>query len=247
MLRPTTSTASLSTPSPPGPGPAARADLLDRRRGRAASDGVRFPVCIIDDFLGSDACARLHAFAVDNEAAFAPSRVHTREQRQVIQTGLRDSFTFSGSFGPQMAPFHARLDESYDRIAARLGTGLFERNPTELHMVAHRDGQYLGRHIDTQTSPTPSAPVNNRVMTLIYYFNREPRAFTGGDLVIYPMIGDAHEVIAPRADRLVAIPSFAPHEILPVEVPGNRFADARVALVSWLVRPPAAASPAGAA
>ncbi|MCM0000989.1 MAG: 2OG-Fe(II) oxygenase [Erythrobacter sp.] len=198
---------------------------------------MHFPVCIIDDFLGSEACSRLLAFAVGRQAEFAPSRVHTTEKHQIIETQLRDSLSYPGPFGTLMAPFHAGLDASYDRIAAAIGAGAFERVPTELHMVAHRHGQYLGRHIDTGTSTTGSMLAQNRVVTLIYYFHDHPRAFGGGDLVVYPMTGDDPQVIEARSDRLVALPSFAPHEILPVDLPDGRFADSRFALVSWLVRP----------
>jgi len=204
---------------------------------------VHFPACIIDNFLGPEACARLHAFAMDRQAEFVPSRVHTSAKHQVIDTQLRDSLSYAGSFGTLMAPFHASLEASYDRIAAELGAGAFERVPTELHMAAHGDGQYLGRHIDIGNSMTGSTVAQRRVVTLIYYFHARPGAFGGGELAVYPMVGDIPRTIEPRADRLVAIPSFAPHEILPVTVPGGRFADSRFALVSWLVRPQASTSP----
>lgn len=204
---------------------------------------MRFPVCIFDDFLGPEACARLHAFAVDKQAEFVPSRVHTSAKYQVIETQLRDSLSFAGSFGAEMAPFHAGLAASYERIAAALGTGAFERVPTELHMAAHGDGQYLGRHIDIGPSTTGSVVAQQRVVTLIYYFHARPGAFGGGELAVYPMVGEVPQVIEARADRLVALPSFAPHEVLPVTVPGGGFADSRFALVSWLVRPQAPTSP----
>lgn len=208
---------------------------------------MHFPACIIDNFLGSEACSQLLAFAVDRQAEFAPSRVHTNEKRDVIETQLRDSLSYAGPFGIEMAPFHAALDASYDRIAAAIGAGPFERVPTELHMVAHGHGQYLGRHIDTGTSTTRSMLAQNRVVTLIYYFHDHPRVFSGGDLAVYPITGDDRQLIEPRADRLVALPSFAPHEILPVELPGSRFVDSRFALVSWLVRLQAPMSPGGTA
>lgn len=197
---------------------------------------VRFPVCIIDDFLGADACVRLHAFAVENQARFAPSKVHSDGQRHVVKQELRDSLSYSGTFGAEMTPFHVALEASYDRIAAEVGTNAFDRTPTELHMVAHLHGQYLGRHIDTAISTTEGMLAHERLVTVIYYFHARPGAFSGGELVVYPMMGEGRQIIEPRPDRLVAIPSFAPHEIIAVDVPDKRFADSRFALVSWLAR-----------
>lgn len=203
---------------------------------------VLFPVCIIDDFLGAAASAALVDFARENEASFAAARVHTSDKRNTIDKGFRDSVSFTGDFGPVIAPFLAALDAAYDRIAAEAGTSLFERQPSELHMAAHRHGQHLPRHIDTLTGRTPALVRDQRMVSLVYYCHRTPRVFSGGNLVMYPMVGDARQVIEPRHDRLVAFPSFAPHEIERVEVPGDRFADARFALVSWLRRPSAEAA-----
>ena len=197
-----------------------------------------FPVCIIDDFLGAEASARLVDFALANEARFAAARVHTSDKRNTIDQGFRDSVTFTGDFGPVIAPFHAALDAAFDRIAAEIGTNQFVRQPSELHMAAHRHGQHLPRHIDTLTGRAEPLVKDQRAASLVYYCHRTPRAFSGGNLVMYAMVGDGRRVIEPRHDRLVAFPSFAPHEIERVEVPGNRFADARFALVAWLRRPP---------
>jgi Rps23 Pro-64 3,4-dihydroxylase Tpa1-like proline 4-hydroxylase len=198
---------------------------------------VLFPVCIIDDFLGPEASAGLVDFAIGNEARFAAARVHTSDTRNTIDAGFRDSMSFTGDFGPVIAPFRAALDASYDRIAADVGTNHFEREPTELHMAAHRDGQFLPRHIDMLTGK--ALVKDQRAVSLVYYCNRTPRAFSGGDLVMYAMMGGGRQVIEPQHDRLVAFPSFAPHEIERVEVLGNRFADARFALVAWMRRPAA--------
>lgn len=196
-----------------------------------------FPVCIIDDFLGPQASAGLVDFALANEARFAPARVHTNDARNTLDTGFRDNVSFTGDFGPVIAPFLAALDASYDRIAAEVGTNQFERRPTELHMAAHRDGQQLPRHIDTLTGRAEALVKDQRAVSLVYYCHCTPRAFSGGNLVMYAMTGGGRQVIEPRHDRLVAFPSFAPHEIERVEVPGNRFADARFALVAWMRRP----------
>ena len=74
------------------------------------------------------------------------------------------------------------------------------------------------------------------MVSAVYYFHRQPRGFSGGQLAIYPIDAGDAATIEPMHDRLVVFPSFAPHEVLPVTVPGNAFADARFSINCWLRR-----------
>ncbi len=159
-----------------------------------------FPVCIIDDFLGSEAAGTLLAFAQEQQAHFAPSTISSNGVRDVLDTDFRASLSFAGDFGTVLAPFHARLHERLDEIAQATQTRRFDPEPRSLAMVAHCHGHRFRR------------------------------------LVIHALAGDERQVIAPQHDRLVVFPSIAPHEITPVDLPGNAFADARFTIVSWLHR-----------
>lgn len=69
------------------------------------------------------------------------------------------------------------------------------------------------------------------------YFHREPRAFKGGELVLYEY-GTAHDhveasasvIVAPRGNTIVFFPSAAPHEVRPVACPSPRFEAGRFAI-----------------
>ena len=195
-----------------------------------------FPVCIIDDFLGSEAAGTLLAFAQEQQAHFAPSTISSNGVRDVLDTDFRASLSFAGDFGTVLAPFHARLHERLDEIAQATQTRRFDPEPRSLAMVAHCHGHRFRRHIDTAVGESRALPERDRELSLVYYLHARPRAFTGGDLVIHALAGDERQVIAPQHDRLVVFPSIAPHEITPVDLPGNAFADARFTIVSWLHR-----------
>lgn len=195
-----------------------------------------FPVCIIDGFLGEEASARLLAFAHGRQAEFAPSTVYSDGTRDVIDPDFRASLSFTGDFGEALADFRARLAESLAHIAAETQTRRFDPVPHDLSIVAHGHGHRFRRHIDTGTGESRALMTGDRVLSLVYYLHTAPRAFTGGDLVIHALAGTERQRITPRHDRLVAFPSIAPHEIEPVDLPGNAFAEGRFALVSWLHR-----------
>jgi 2OG-Fe(II) oxygenase superfamily len=93
----------------------------------------------------------------------------------------------------------------------------FEIYDAEHSIVAHRDGDYYGTHIDTRTQAESAQP-SIRVISCVYYLYWTPRKFSGGELLIH-RLGAAPEkgsssAIEPVHDRLVAFPSFLPHEVL---------------------------------
>jgi Rps23 Pro-64 3,4-dihydroxylase Tpa1-like proline 4-hydroxylase len=109
----------------------------------------------------------------------------------------------------------------------------------ELELVAHGDGAFYRRHIDTQTATERS---HIRVLSGVYYFHRQPKRFTGGALRLYA-IGDPQRFtdIEPTHNTLVVFPAWAPHEVQPVRCPSGQFMDSRFAINCWLhARPPGA-------
>lgn len=83
-----------------------------------------------------------------------------------------------------------------------------------------------------------------RVLTYVYYFHREPKSFTGGELVIYDsksengylVAAKSHKVIQPTNNTIIFFPSQCMHEVLPVSCPSEYFADSRFTINGWLRR-----------
>ena len=74
-------------------------------------------------------------------------------------------------------------------------------------------------------------------MTMVYYFYRKPKAFTGGQLRLYGLGAHATNCISeiePRFDRAVFFPSWFPHEVLPVHCNSGAFSDGRFAISCWV-------------
>ena len=129
------------------------------------------------------------------------------------------------------------------RFAIELGLPLFEISMVELQIVAYGDGSFQKSHIDRVVGPAASVPTNRR-LTAVYYFNRLPKAFSGGELRIYPLMrrpGHRFIDVEPVRNRLVVFPSWARHEVRPVRVPSGRFEDSRFAVNCWIHDRPAQA------
>lgn len=187
---------------------------------------------VLENFLGAELNSRLLRYALENEAGFVASRVgdgdgKVNESRR-ISTILHDL----GSIHPTL---EQRVLGELPALLQRLGLGAFTPGDVELQLVAHNDGAFFLRHIDTFAGKARS-PESDRMLSLVYYFHREPRAFEGGTLRLYPVNGDTPIDISPQQDMAVVFPSWIPHEVLTVTCPSRNFADSRFAVNCWVLR-----------
>src|SRR5690606_6893562 len=131
-------------------------------------------------------------------------------------------------------------------ITAALKLSPFDPTVYEMELVAHNDGAFFARHIDTFTGAN-GLPPTQRMISAVYYFFETPRRFSGGELRLYPVLGGVANWadIEPVCDTLVCFPSFAPHEVLPIACPSGQFAHSRFAINTWICRdnPAAARAP----
>ena len=224
-----------------------RCEISDKARMTAAEPAshppaarsVMPPFRVLHDFLAPAAAARLLDHARERRAAFVPTAVRAGGERRVdpshrVSLGLRDL----GETGPLL---ERRLREAANEVTAAIGMTPFATSHVELHLVAHGDGAFYGRHIDTRMA---SEAKNIRMLSGVYYVHREPKAFTGGALRLHALGAPPRFVdIEPVHNALAVFPAWVPHEVLPVAVPSGDFMDARFAVSCWLyARKPGAAA-----
>ena len=121
-------------------------------------------------------------------------------------------------------------------FVAKLRTAPVDAPKLETQLVAHNDGAFYSRHIDTQMIGRHD---HIRVLSGVYYFHAKPKAFTGGALRLYSIgngEGRTFVDIEPEHNSLVVFPSWAPHEVMPVSCPSKRFVDSRFAINCWIHR-----------
>ena len=201
---------------------------------------IMTPHLVQRDFLSGGEHAALLAWALGNEARFAPAGVGGVGVNGAVRrsVSLRD-------LGPLAAVLKARLKDRAAGFVETLQTTPFAVSHVELELVAHNDGAFYSRHLDTSTGDV--AGHGQRVLSGVYYFHREPRGFSGGCLRLHAIRAldtdvrgddgslDAGSVdVAPDQNTLVVFPSWAPHEVMPVSCPSGAFADSRFAVNCWL-------------
>jgi len=188
-------------------------------------------------FLEEAECEALLAWAIAREGDFEESTL--KELR--VTSSYRQSRTLA-EIGPWKELFRQRLAPLVPGLLAALGIPAFEPAKFELQMAAHNDGGFYKRHLDIWRGPGSEPTV--RVLSLVYYFFTTPPAFTGGALRMYSFVPGSSESIdiQPTRNTLVAFPSWAPHEVLPIACETGRFADSRFAINCWVRRAKPAAA-----
>ena len=202
------------------------------------------PFHVFRDFLPEPERAELLDFALASEESFVPTTV-LRDAEAVVDPDSRISSKLAdlGRLGPGL---REALRRAAPDIFARTGVRPFDIARIETELVAHNDGAHFARHYDTlvgrnRQRDSSGAPAD-RVVSGVYYFFREPKRFTGGELRLHAFLPAAGSSrldcvdIAPTQNSLVVFPSFAPHEVTKVSCPSRRFEDSRFALNCWFYR-----------
>jgi Rps23 Pro-64 3,4-dihydroxylase Tpa1-like proline 4-hydroxylase len=113
----------------------------------------------------------------------------------------------------------------------------FEIAEVEMQMTAHNDGCFYKIHNDSGDTLTAT-----RILTYVYYFYQEPKAFSGGELRLYntELEGTRQTALSefkdiePQNNSIVFFDSRCMHEVRPIQCPSQRFGDSRFTLNGWL-------------
>ena len=191
---------------------------------------------IIDDFLTRDDHAALLAHALSSETDFAPTVVWYGAER-VVARDSRLSWKCQTGLGEAEHRIAQALIAAMPQAATAIGMHAFALEKAEIELIAHRNGSFFNQHIDTLTEGERDHVESDRMISMVYYLHGQPLRFSGGELVLYPLVSGEAKVIEPRDNRLVAFASFTRHEVKPVTVAqGDCFQDARFAVNCWLHR-----------
>ena len=197
--------------------------------------GEEFPFVSIGNFLGG-ARSKLLEEVLARAGEFKPATVQGEGSGQpVVDERMRRAATLD-EVGFVEKEFVEKLKGALTPALARLGLQGFPVGRIELQVTASGDGDYYRMHRDADSEST-------RELTFVYFFHREPRRFSGGELRLYDDLrvrgkadADASQLLSPRQDTLVIFPSRSPHELLPVRVPSKEFGDGRFTVNGWIHR-----------
>jgi hypothetical protein len=192
------------------------------------------PVMIVDDFIGRTAAEHLFQYAITHESGFLASKV-ALGQLSVVDESHRVSRVNCNIY-PLMSLIEPAIRRAVEEAIPKLGLVNVEPYFLEPQLTWCGDGAFFKMHTDTLSR---DGFTNQRVMTIVYYFHKEPKAFTGGELLLYGLGAEAtsspQHQIEPRFDRAVFFPSWFPHEVSTVRC-RDEFADGRFSISCWVRR-----------
>jgi len=192
------------------------------------------PHFLYRDFLDEADRRALLDWVVANETAFGESRLGYGDQDR-SRRGSR-SLPLRSAMGPWKGRIRERVAAEMPGLFAKAGLKPFEVSRYELEIVAYQDGDHFRIHRDTVRSGEAGG---GRMLTGVYYFHREPKAFTGGALRLFRFgatgstAGDFVD-IAPEQNAFLVFPSWALHEVREVHRQQSDFGGGRFAVNVWL-------------
>ena len=196
----------------------------------AAPRTIRHPVVIVDGLLGDAEWSPLLARVLASEAQFQPSATHD------ARADYRHSLVLNPP--PDLVePVVRRVRSLTPDVLPELRVQPITVGVVEAQVTASIDGSFFGVHTDADRQKVPK-----RYLTYVYYFNRQPKAFSGGELRVYDDVlrngklarGETFQLIEPLHNRLVLFWARTMHEVMPVRVPSGAFGDARFTVNGWV-------------
>lgn len=186
----------------------------------------------IDNFLTATELNKLLKFVAEKQADFTTTTTSTGAADYRKSWVLHQFPEFSDLM-------IERVRKVVPEILSKFSIPNFEISQVEAQLTAHNDGNYYKIHNDNGSAETAT-----RTLTYVYYFYREPKPFTGGELVIYDskihnnyyVKADSYKTVDPRNNSVVFFLSRYMHEVLPVYCPSREFADSRFTINGWVRR-----------
>ncbi|MBI4780457.1 MAG: 2OG-Fe(II) oxygenase [Oscillatoriophycideae cyanobacterium NC_groundwater_1537_Pr4_S-0.65um_50_18] len=219
-MQPTQTQQPIQSYQIPSPLDGARSNIL-------ASQVLQF-----DDFLSLAEHRQLLSYVQKQEAAFVNTSTSTGDLSHRRSLVLYEFPEFS-------TLIHTRIQSLLAEVLAKFGLADLPISHIESQLTAHNDGHYYRVHNDNGSPDTAS-----RELTYVYYFNREPKRFSGGELRIYDsriennffVRAESYKTIEPRNNSIVFFLSRYMHEVLPIRCPSGKFAASRFTINGWVRR-----------
>ena len=194
---------------------------------------IRHAVAQLDAFLGPDELGWLRETVFAAQPKFQPSWTtdDNKDYRQSMVLNAPDEVA---------RLIVGKIRAAMPEVMTNLRLPPFPVGRIECQVTASTDGSYFRVHTDSGTSEMDAT----RQLTYVYYFNREPKGFTGGELRVYDdqlrndklARTDTFRVFEPRNNSIVFFRAEIMHEVTSVQVPSKDFRDSRFTVNGWIHR-----------
>jgi Rps23 Pro-64 3,4-dihydroxylase Tpa1-like proline 4-hydroxylase len=192
---------------------------------------------VLDEFLAPQELQELLRFTLAHQAEFHASEVIS-PAGGVIDYQHRRSHVLDQP-GPYQELILERVKTVLPSVLKRLNMEECPITRTEVQVTASNDGDSFAVHTDDGHDEVAS-----RYLTFVYFFHREPKQFTGGELRIHDsrlrgkqyVSEGSYQTIVPEENQIVFFRCAMVHEITPVQCSSGAFADSRFTLNGWIHR-----------
>ncbi|MEM1172373.1 MAG: 2OG-Fe(II) oxygenase [Cyanobacteria bacterium P01_H01_bin.35] len=196
------------------------------------TDNLESRYLLIENFLTNSETQQLLNYIFQRKSDFVPTTTSTKAEN------YRRSLVLH-SFPKFRELIVKRIQEIFPDVLNQLSIPVFSIGEIESQLTAHNDNNFYKIHNDNGSPDTAT-----RVLTYVYYFYREPKAFTGGELIIYDsqvqgkhyVKAETFNTIEPKNNSIIFFLSRYMHEVLPVNCPSQNFADSRFTFNGWIRR-----------
>lgn len=186
----------------------------------------------IDNFLSVEEHQQLLEYVLQKESDFVPTSTSTNDVNYRQSMVLYEFPQFSELI---LKKIRAIIPD----VISKFALPFFPISQIESQMTSHNHGNYYKIHNDNGSPDTAT-----RELTYVYYFYREPKSFSGGELQIYDSkienncyVGaESFKTVEPRNNSIVFFLSRYMHEVLTVNCPSQAFADSRFTINGWVRR-----------
>ncbi|AFY45069.1 2OG-Fe(II) oxygenase [Nostoc sp. PCC 7107] len=197
-----------------------------------ANDILHSSYVQIDNFLSPNEHERLIKYVLANKSNFVSTSTSTNDHN------YRRSMVLY-SFPEFSELIVNKIQNIMPDVISKLGMSPFPIAQIESQLTSHNDGNFYKIHNDNGSPDTAT-----RELTYVYYFNREPKRFSGGELLIYDskvennfyIKAESFKTVEPRNNSIVFFLSRYMHEVLQVKCPSKAFADSRFTINGWVRR-----------
>lgn len=186
---------------------------------------------LVSDFLSEEHVQVIWKEMHEVNQIFKPARV-----RDLVNKELRSAkILYEKNFPKSSMILKQSIIDLFNHDDYYLLSGFDVKN-SQIHLAQHSDEDFLSLHRDNDGTQSES----KRKWTYIYYFNQVPKAFEGGDLLIYNTNPIRHEKsqkytrVTPQNNQLILFPSDFYHEVCKVKIENPSPFNGRFAMNGWL-------------
>jgi SM-20-related protein len=187
----------------------------------------------LENFLSADEHQRLLDYVIQRRKDFLPTITEVNKH-----PGYRKSRAIY-EFPEFSQIILDRVRACVADVVRKLDIEPFVISDIECQLTTHNENDFYKIHNDNGSDKTAA-----RELTYVYYFNREPKAFSGGELKLYDsriennyyVEADSFKLIEPINNSMVFFLARNMHEVMPVLCPSQQFQDGRFTVNGWIRR-----------